>query len=80
MKSIKESVVSKDAVEKEGALLMSLTHPGLPHIFGICIDCKPYLIITQFHGFIEGDHCIPMTMVQCQDRELTWHLSELQRP
>ncbi|XP_062507016.1 uncharacterized protein LOC134183484 [Corticium candelabrum] len=40
VKSIKESVVSKDAVEKEGALLMSLTHPGLPHIFGICIDCS----------------------------------------
>ena len=64
VKKIKHPSVSKIDVEREGAIMMSLTHPGLSHLFGICTECKPYLIITQFHGAKEGKLCIPLTLRQ----------------
>ena len=49
-------------VEKEAALMIPLAHRGLPHVFGVCTKAKPYLIVVQFHGVVEGDKCIPVTL------------------
>ena len=41
-------------VVNEAEILLQLSHPNLPYLFGVCVTKKPYLIVTQFEG-IQGD-------------------------
>ena len=34
----------------EANMLIKLCHPYLPYLFGICINTRPFRIVTQFHG------------------------------
>ena len=64
VKSIKRSSITKEAVIQEAALMMSLAHAGLPHLFGICTKAKPYLLVMQLHCLHQGHH-IPCTLKKC---------------
>ena len=39
----------------EAKCLMKLSHPNLPHFFGICTEKKPYYIVMQFEGIQNND-------------------------
>lgn len=40
----------KSDVHNEAVLLLSVCHPCLPYLFGVCTTVEPYRITTQFHG------------------------------
>lgn len=65
VKTFKLGMVKKESVIQEASLMLSLTHPGLPHLFGVCTDVQPFLLVSQFHGELEGTGS---NYVSC-----TWH-------
>ena len=40
----------KDDVINEAKILVSLCHPNLPYLFGVCTTSRPYQLVMQFHG------------------------------
>lgn len=49
----------------EAKCLMKLSHPNLPHVFGICTEKLPYCIVMQFEGIQNnGSHPQPLTLHQ----------------
>ena len=41
----------KEEVVHEATIINKLgDHPGLPHLFGICSERRPFWIVMQFHG------------------------------
>ena len=51
VKAMKKTVSKKDVIS-EAKLIMNFSHSGLAHLFGVSIEPKPYLLITQFHGIL----------------------------
>ena len=64
VKELLPRTVSED-VTMEALILVSLCHPYLPFLFGICLKEKPYRIIMQFHAI---DELTSLTLYQylCQ--------------
>lgn len=46
----------------EAKCLMKLSHPNLPHFFGICTEEKPYCIVMQFEGVQSNDGSHPQAL------------------
>ena len=62
VKSLEIPTVSHKEVEEEATLMMSLARPALTHVFGVCIDRKPFFIVMQFHGLVKENHYITSTL------------------
>ncbi|XP_031552033.1 serine/threonine-protein kinase STY13-like [Actinia tenebrosa] len=54
-----EGRVKASAISTEASILALFDHKGLPLLFGVCLQEKPFLLITQFHG-IDGK-CVTMS-------------------
>ncbi|XP_028416019.1 uncharacterized protein LOC114539575 [Dendronephthya gigantea] len=50
-----KSHTSRTDVEKEAMMINSFDHPGLPFLFGINVQSKPYILVTEFYGI--GGQC-----------------------
>ena len=59
VKKMQPKTVMSD-VRNEACILAQLSHPFLPHLFGVCTANLPYRIIMQFHGL--GDAAKSFTM------------------
>ncbi|KXJ24321.1 putative L-type lectin-domain containing receptor kinase S.5 [Exaiptasia diaphana] len=46
--------VRSAAVLNEAGIISTFDHRGLPLLFGVCLERKPYLLVTQYHGTNEG--------------------------
>lgn len=55
-----------DDVIAEAKCLMKLSHPNLPHLFGICTDELPYCIVMQFEG-IQNNSSQPQPLTLHQE-------------
>lgn len=47
-------------VFREASILIKLSHPYVPYLFGVCTREKPYRIVMQFEGVVECDR--PLTL------------------
>ena len=59
VKKMQPKTVMSD-VRNAACILAQLSHPILPHLFGVCTAILPYRIIMQFHGL--GDAAKSFTM------------------
>ncbi|CAB4020079.1 probable serine threonine- kinase gdt4 [Paramuricea clavata] len=53
VKSYQENV-TRNCVQWEASIINLFDHPGLPLLFGYCLEVKPFLMVMQFHG-IDGN-------------------------
>ena len=64
VKAMKETVSKKDVIS-EAKLIMNISHSGLAHLFGVSIEPKPYLLITQFHGILVEGRYVSYSLKDC---------------
>ena len=55
-------------VHSEASILMRLSHPYLPYLFGVCTTAEPYRLVMQFHGI--GTYSCTFSSMMQQDSSL----------